>query len=239
MFAIGRLVHLRLTRRFPALLGFLALLALSTGLFAFISDLTSTYFWIYVVYLPFRNILSFVAVWELFALVFHDYPGIRTIGRWAMYSGIVLSVVASVAMAGIFWRGGAGNRDSFLFYLEVVQRSVVFSLAVVIATILFTLSRYPLRLDRNSYLSTLFFSFLFLSDAIELLIDSLTPGLYNHFVDGTESSIIAALLSVWAVLLRPEPPADISRVSPSISGEAHLLEQLDSLNAFLDSAGRR
>ena len=103
-----------------------------------------------------------------------------------MYAGILLSVASSAAIAGIFWRGGAGKRDSFLFYLEVVQRSVVFSLALVIVTILFVLSRYPLHLGRNTYFSSLFFSLLFLSDAVRLLIDSLSLGLYNLYVDWSE-----------------------------------------------------
>jgi hypothetical protein len=238
-FAVGRLVHFRLVHRFPALLGFLIFLALFTGLFAIVSHRTPAYFWMYVFYVLLRNVLSIVTVWELFALVFDDYPGIQTVGRWAMYAGIVLSVAASVAVARIFWQGGAGNRDAFLFYLEVLQRSVVFSLALVIATMLFVLSRYPLHLSRNTYLSSLFFSLLFLSDAARLLIDSLSPGLYNHYVDWSADAVIAALLGFWAVLLRPEPQADIPRVSPSGSEETHLLEQLDSLNAFLDSASHR
>jgi hypothetical protein len=238
-FAVGRLIHLRLTHRFPALFAFLCFLALSTGLFALVSPSGAAYFWMYIAYLPLQNVLSIVAVRELFALVFDDYPGIQTIGRWAMYAGIVLSAVASAAIAGIFWRGGAGNRDSFLFYLEVVQRSVVFGLALVIITILFVLSRYPLHLNQNAYFSSLFFSLLFLSDAARLLIDSLAPRLYNLYVDWTECIVVAALLSVWTHLLRPERAAGPSRVTVSTPGETHLLAQLESLNEFLDSAGRR
>ncbi len=193
----------------------------------------------YVVYLPLQNILSIVAVRELFALVFDDYPGIQTIGRWAMYAGIILAVVASVTIDRFFWDGGAGDRDGVLFYMEVVQRSVVFGLALVIITILFVLSRYPLHLNRNAYFSSLFFSLLFLSDAARLLIDSLAPRLYNLYVDWTECLVIAALLSVWTHLLQPERAAEISRLGLSTPGETHLLEQLESLNAFLDSAGRR
>jgi hypothetical protein len=218
---------------------FLAFLALSEGVFAVVPDSSVLYFRMYVAYLPLQNILSIVAVRELFALVFDDYPGIQTIGRWAMYTGVVLSIASSVLIARIFWRGGVGNRAVRLFYLEVAQRSVVFSLAVVIATILFVLSRYPLRIDRNTYFSSLFFSSLFLSDAVRLLIDSLTPGLYNRFVDGGEGVIIAALLSVWAGLLGPEPSPVVSRIHFSVLGEKRLMEQLDSLNEFLGRAGRR
>jgi len=238
-FAVGRLIRLRLINRFPALFGFLSLLALFAGLFAVVSPRAPSYFWMYVLYLPLQNVLSMMAVRELFALVFDDYPGIQTVGRWAMYAGILLSVASSAAIAGIFWRGGAGKRDSFLFYLEVVQRSVVFSLALVIVTILFVLSRYPLHLGRNTYFSSFFFSLLFLSDAVRLLIDSLSLGLYNVYVDWSEDFIIATLLSFWAVLLRPERAAGLSRVSVSTPGETHLLAQLESLNEFLDSAGRR
>lgn len=238
-FAVGRLIYLRLTHRFPALFAFLTLLALSAGLFAVTPTGSPLYFWTYVAYLPLRSVLSVLAVRELFALVFEDYPGIQTIGRWAMYSGIVLSGAASVAITGIFWRGGAGNDDVVLFYLEIVQRSVVFCLAVVIATILFALSRYPLHLDRNAFLSTVFFSFVFLSEAIQLLIDSLTPNLYNRDVDWPECVVSAALLSVWAALLGREPSPRVSRVRFSILGEKRLMEQLESLNVFLGRAGRR
>jgi hypothetical protein len=156
-----------------------------------------------------------------------------------MYSGIFLSVAASLAITRIFWRGGARNHDSFFFYLQIVQRSVVFSLAVVIATILFVLSRYPLRLDRNTYLSSVFFSLWLLSDAARRLIDGLAPHLYNDYVDWTADVVIAGLLGFWAVLLQPERETHFSRVALSTPGETRLLEQLESLNEFLDSAGRR
>jgi hypothetical protein len=232
-FAVGRLVYLRLARRFPALLGFLVLFALSEGVLAVLLPRSPTYFWIYLAYIPLECILSVFVVGEIFALVFADYPGIQTIGRWVIYLGMTASVAASVVIARIFWRGGAGHRDSRLFYLEIGQRSVVFILAIVIATILFVLSRYPLHLDRNTYFSSLFFSLFFLSDAARLLIDSLTPSLYNHYVDGTESFIITAILAVWAILLQPAPATGLPRISFSTPAEAHLLEQLASLNEVM------
>ncbi len=147
--------------------------------------------------------------------------------------------LASAAIAGIFWRGGAGKRDSFLFYLEVVQRSVVFGLALVIITILFVLSRYPLHLNQNAYFSSLFFSLLFLSDAARLLIDSLAPRLYNRLCRLVRVYYCCSASECLGDLLRPERAAGLSRVTVSTPGETHLLAQLESLNEFLDSAGRR
>ena len=238
-FAVGRLIYLRLTSRFPALLWFLAFFLVSSAVFAVVNDLGILYFRMYVVYLPFQNLLSILAVRELFTLVFDEYPGIQTIGRWAMYAGIAISLAASVLVGGIFWGGGAGNRSQWLFYLEVGQRSVVFSLAVIIAVIFFTLSRYPMRLGRNTYYSSLFFGALFLSEALRLLIDSLTPRLINRSVDGAESVVTAGLLTIWASLLVREPAPRISRIRFSVAGEKRLLEQLDSLNTVLDRASHR
>ncbi len=176
---------------------------------------------------------------ELFTLVFSDYPGIQTIGRWAMYAGLALAVATSTAINTFFWGAGARDHDIFLFYLQIIQRSIVFSLAIIIAAILFALSRYPLRMARNTYLSSLFFSFIFLSNAAQLLIDSFAPHLYNHYVDWSECIIVAALLSVWAGSLRPERATDVSRIGFSTPHDNHLLEQLNSLNEVLGRAGHR
>jgi hypothetical protein len=238
-FAVGRLIYLSLARRFPALLWFLIFFAVSEGLFALVSPRKLIYFQMYEVYLPAQNILSILAVRELFTLVFDAYPGIQTIGRWAMYAGIVLSAGASAVIAGIFWQGGAGNRASRLFYLEVGQRSVVFSLALIIVTILFVLSRFPTRLSRNTYYSSLFFSLIFLCEAVRLLIDSMAPRLFDDQADGAANAVIALLLVAWGALLVREPAPKISGIHFSRLGEKRLIEQLDSLNEFLTRAGRR
>ncbi|MGA2716343.1 MAG: hypothetical protein ABSG41_24880 [Bryobacteraceae bacterium] len=171
--------------------------------------------------------------------MFDNYPGIRTVGRWAMYAGIAISASTSLALTKFLWNTGAKGRHKWgLFYLEITQRSIVFSLVVVIVAILFVLSKYPLHLGRNTYISCIAFSALFLSEAARLLLDSTARVLHIDFVDQAESVIIALCLGTWAFMLQPETvPA--ARVAFSTPREDQLLHQLDSLNQIMTRAARK
>ena len=236
---VGRLIQLNLARRFPALFSYLVLVGLMDLTFGLLNPRSVSYFWSYVILEPLKWTFSIFAIRELFALTFDRYPGIRTVGRWAMYAGVALALVISLLAARFFWDGGAGKRSADLFYFEISQRSVVFTLAVVIATILLVLSRYPLHLSRNTLVSSVFFSVVFLSEASQLLIDSLSPRLYDPYADWAQVIFACVCLLGWAVLLRREPAGVPERIKFSTSREAHLLEQLDALNQLMTRAARR
>lgn len=237
--AVGRLIWLGLARRFPALLAYLILLAAANFISGVLPQNSTAYFHVYQAYVPLDCVFSVLAVRELFSLVFSDYPGIVTVGRWAMYTGTALAAGLSLVLANVFWRKDARYHSNTIQYLELSQRSILFSLVVVIATILFVLSRYPLQLRRNTWVLIAFFSTLFMSLAAALLIDSLAPHLYNRYVDGAEAIFIVLCVTGWAIQVQREPSPKVSRIHFSIQAEAHLMEQLESLNRFLGHAGRR
>jgi hypothetical protein len=199
---------------------------------------SSTYFWLYLASLGVNWVIDIFVVREMFALALGEYPGIRTAGRWAMYGATAVSVTASLAITTFFWNGGARGRSN-LFYVEVVNRSVVFTLAVVVASILIFLSRYPLHLHRNTYISTSFFGAVLLSEAALMLVDSLSPHLYSDLVDRTQVSFVAACLVGWAVMLRPQTAGAPARVSFETPAEQQLLRQLESFNSLLSRSGRQ
>ena len=236
---VARLVYLNLAKQFPALVAYLAFLAVINLDLGLLDSASALYFWSYFVFEILKWIFSVFAIRELFALTFHRYPGIRTIGRWAMYAGVVLALVISLLAVRLFWGGGAGGRSADLFYFEVSQRSVVFTLAFVIATILLFLSKYPLYLGRNTLVSSVFFSVSFLSEASQLLIDSISPGLYNPYADWAEVIFLIICLLGWAILLKPEPVSAPQRIAFSTPREDHLLQQLDALNQMMTRAARR
>ena len=196
------------------------------------------YFWLYTGYVVVTCAFGGFAVNELFALVFTDYPGIRTVGRWGMYAGTALATIASIAV-GAYFRRTSTEGSFHLFSLEVVQRSIVFSLAIVIATILFFLSRYPLNLGWNTYVASGFFSALFLSDAVRLLVDSLQTTLHNDVVDWIESAFIVICLVAWASLLRRHSLPARRPAAPATPHEEHLLAQLAAINQMLGRTARR
>ena len=244
--AVARLTYLKLGGRFPALLAWLSVLGATDFAYSLLSQRSALYFWIYVAGQPVLCIFGVLAVRELLALVFRDYPGIRSVGRWGVYAGVAVASSASLLASMAFARDRS-HGSLHLFYIEVFQRSVVFTLALVILSVLFALSRYPLHLSRNSVVSSVFFSSIFLSDAVRLLIDSLSIRLNNHMADLTESAVICLGLGTWAVMLQAEAArqaamagneAETVHLSFANPAEAQLLSELDSLNRLLTRAAR-
>src|ERR1700748_1963100 len=99
--AAGRLLYLGLGRRFPALLAYLIFTVAGTVCPIVFNTTSRLYFWIYLSLVPLDCIFSIFAVRELLMLTFDNYPGIRTIGRWAMYAGMGLSVTVSLVLTRI------------------------------------------------------------------------------------------------------------------------------------------
>jgi hypothetical protein len=237
--AIGRLTQLRLLARFPGLAAYLSLIAVSHFIGGILPPQSLQYFWFYIGLIPVECLLGIFAVRELIALIFSNYPGIRTVGRWALYGGIAFSVSTSLLLTKVFWYSGAHPRSKWgVFYFEAAQRSIVFSLVLAIAAVLFVLSRYPLHLGRNTYVSCGFFSIMFLVEAAQLLIDSTTRVLYNHAVDAAGTLFISACLLSWASLLQPQA-APVKQAAFTTAQEDQLLQQLDSLNRLMTRAARR
>lgn len=236
----ARLLYLNLASRFPALLAYVAFVAIINLGLAALRQSSALYFLSYIVVEILKCVFSILAVRELFSLAFRDYPGIRTVGRWGINAGVALALGISLTVTGFFWSGAAAGRaHSYLFYLHVTQRSIVFTLAIAIVTILWFLSKYPLHLGRSILVSSSFFSLLFLSEAVRLLIDSLAPKLYNLRADWAQSVFISLCLVAWAVLLGPETQKKTSQVRVSYAHEEHLLQQLTSLNQLMARATRR
>jgi hypothetical protein len=236
----GRMAYLGLGKRFPGLLAYISYIAVEYLVYGVLRQNSLIYFWVFLASTPLETIFNIIAVRELFTVTFESYPGIRTVGRWAMYAGLGVSATVSIAITRYFWDKGVttGLTKLILFFNQVAQRSIDLILAFVIVTIIFALSKYPLHLARNTYVSCGFFSALFLTDAARLVIDGLTPELHNDYVERGATIVTAFFLLGWAALLRPQE-APVARVAFSSPEEEHLLQQLNSLNEMMSRAGRQ
>jgi hypothetical protein len=235
--AATRLIYLGLSGRQPALLTFLILDSVSLLTLGTLNQKSHAYFYMYVVFDALHWVVSIFVVREIFELVLERYPGIKTTARWAMYGALVVALLSSVLITFVFWGSGPQTRGN-MFYVLVADRSIVFTLSFIVISILLVLSRYPLDLNRNTYVSSIFFSIFFLSDALVTLIDSLETQLYSSLIDTLQVGFAALCFAGWAIVLQPAREA--ATVVKFQSPEDHeLLQQLESLNRLLSRVGRQ
>jgi hypothetical protein len=239
LIALARLAYLNLTKQFRALAWYLGLFSVSNLLAGGLSPRSVTYFWYYLAMIPLESAAGIFAVRGLIALIFANYPGIRTVGRWALYAGVVFSVAVSLALNSLFSYSGLHRRQKWgLFYIEAAQRSIILSLAIAIIAIVFVLSKYPLNLGRNTYLCCGFFSAIFLIEAVQLLVDSTQRLLFSEVAETVAAISVSTCLFAWGSLLRAQR-APAPRIVVPTAHEDKLLQQLESLNSLMIRAARR
>jgi hypothetical protein len=234
--AAFRLLSAKLGRQQKALLLFISFNAVAQLSLAPLPVRSALYFWSFISYTVLNWAAGFLAVREMFSLSMGGYPGIRTAARWTLYVSISLALLLSLAITYSAWGPGRNGR-SRLFYIQVADRSVLVTLIVIIGGLILFLSRYPLHLPRNTYVSFSFFSCILLCQALPDLIDSFGSQLFYFPVDIAGLWICAVLYCGWAYLLGPETSP--VRVSVRKVDETGLLRELEAMNAMLVRVGRR
>jgi hypothetical protein len=217
-YAAARLLYFHLVPRLPLLFFYLIATTLDYGVMSLIPHTSGAYFWIFLICEPAIGCIAALSVLEMFKLIFRDYPGLRSAGRWTLYIALALSTFIFVLYIKAPWADESVN-TRLLFYELVFDRLMHFTLALVIMMQMYFLSRYPLHLDRNIRVASGFFSAMFLGQSVVTLIDTCFAG--------------------WGLLLQPaSAPAPI-RSGVSEPREAELLQQLESLNQMLTRSARR
>jgi hypothetical protein len=177
-------------------------------------------------------------VLELYRLVLERHKGLYTMGRWALYFGMALSVGLSVL--SLFLRIKPAQRSRILPYIVPADRGVTLCLAIFLLLMLFLLSRYPVQLSRNVILHATLYTTFFLSNTLGVILFSVFGiGLYNSISTGLMVVSCACVYS-WLFFLSPkgeEVRMNILHFGPE--HEERLLYQLDSLNTTLLRAARK
>jgi hypothetical protein len=237
-FAAARLLHFRLRSRYPILFSYLIVSTIIYSLFSVLSVKSHAYYWTYIVSQPVSWCVAALAVREMFALIFRDYPGLQTAGRWSFYGALAVSVAVSIVLSGTLHATSAPHSPQLVYMLQL-DRSIGFTLAVTITILMLSLSRYPLHLDRNTYVASGFFSAIFLADGAVKLIDSISKDLYFRYADYAEVTFAAVCLASWGLMLRPAGRTAPARAVANKPREAELLQQLESLNKILTRSSQR
>lgn len=237
-FAAARLLHFRLSSRYPILFSYLIVSTIVYSVFSVLSVKSHAYYWTYIVEQPVSWCVAALAVREMFALIFRDYPGLKTAGRWSFYGALAVSIAISIVFAKSFHPTSVPTSPQLIYMLQL-DRSIGFTLTVTIALLMLSLSRYPLHLDRNTYVASGFFSAIFLADGAVKLIDSISKNLYFRYADYAEVAFAAVCFAGWGLMLRYADKRAPARAVANKPREAELLQQLESLNQILSRSSRR
>ncbi len=205
-----------------------------------LSPSSNAYFYCWIVTEPFFLIFELLVVRELIGLVLKRHKGLYTLGRWAMYFGIAVSVLLSVLSLSVKLRPTAPLRSRAVFYVTGADRGASLCLAIFLILMVFLISRYPVSLGRNTILHAVLFTTFFLGNSLTSLLKAVLGIRLYTSIDIGLMAVAAACTFGWFFLLSPkgeEVPAQAQYLSSD--REERILYHLDSLNAALLKVSRK
>ena len=122
---------------------------------------------------PIEVVFYVLMVVELYKLVLEKYKGLYSLGRWALYLSLAISVGISAITLLPRIKPSMAQRSKIMFYVLATERGIHTALAIFIILILGFLSFFPVKLSRNVRVHALVFSIFFLSSTFVLLMRSL------------------------------------------------------------------
>jgi hypothetical protein len=208
----------------------LLVLDVHSGLYQKFWAVTAPLFWL----------LYILVVFELCGLILEKHKGLYTLGRWAMYLGVVVAVTLSVLSLVPHITPATPQESTIMGYILATERGVDFSLAIFILLILLFLSRYPVPLSRNVVVHSVVFSLFFLSNTLVMLLYSVFGLHVNSEINLFLMGICSACMVAWLVLLNAKgEKVRVSTLHFGRGDEERILHQLDSLNDTLLRASHK
>jgi hypothetical protein len=180
---------------------------------------------------PLLWLFYILVVLELYRLVLEQYPGLLTLGRWALYGSIAVSVLLSALALLPGLAASAAQKSRVLSWYFVIERGVVCSLLLFLFLILLLLRGYPVRLSRNVVVHCFVYSVFFFSSTAVLLL----RGVFDLKVSATVNLIITGITSIcallWAILLSRKGEARlVSLAGFTAEQEESIRTKLETLN---------
>jgi hypothetical protein len=201
----------------------------------------NVYGWTWMLTEPVEWTLYILIVLELYGLVLQKYPGIASLGRWAIFAGlgIALAITALTLSADssnpyeIFSTGG--------HMVMVAGRGIASSLVIFLLLITAFLSMYPVPLSRNVVVYSIVYAVYFLNTSMVFLVRNVVGAGTRDAVNTIGGAVSVICLGVWIRYLNRAGEAQTvtlrQRWRPD--QEQHLIEQLDAINATILRTARK
>ena len=181
-----------------------------------------------------------LVVVELCRLVLDRHKGIYSLLRWAMYGSVALAITISILTLIPKFRPSDSTDTQRLGIWFATARGIDFALAIFLLLILFFLSRYPVRLNRNILLHYGLYTIFFFGGAFAVFLRTFLGHSANQTTNLILEFISVACIFAWIFLLTPKGEQVQASFRHIDSRHEQLaLRQLESLNAtLLKAAGK-
>jgi len=241
--AVAHLYFQGLHRQYRILLIFLCIQSsrsLSLFVAQWVIPTRQAYSWTWVHTEPILWLSYILLVSDLYSLVLQKYKGLQTVGRWILFISIPLAIVISIVSVLPTLHKPA-SEISVVFYFDLVNRGIMFSLVIFILLILSLLSWYPITLSRNVMLHCVICTIFFISASMGYLVRNVQGGAVHNAVNLAHLVITAVCWSGWLFLLTPrgETAHMVMRREWSKEEERRLVEQLTAINSSLLRTARK
>jgi hypothetical protein len=234
-----KLLKTRLYLRYRVFLAYLVFHALCLSL-ALVLDPSSRAYFLLWVFSQLSWLFYIGMVFELYRLILERHKGLYTLGRWAMYAGIVVSVTISALALLPRITPQMAQVSKFMGYAVAGERGVDFSLAIFLLLMMFLLTWYTVPLSRNVVSHAVIYTVFFLSSEMGLILKSVFGFRNIGMLNNGLMAMSAACTLAWFFLLSrngEEARVKLPWIDPE--QERRILYQLDSLNATLLKAARK
>ncbi len=227
---VAKLYKTGLRRRYPVFFWYFAFWSVNAVWPFFLSVKSGLYFWLWAFTEPVNWVFYILVVRELCGLVLEKYQGLYTLGRWAIYGGIAVSVVLStisllprVRSATSQWRTTR--------YLLAADRGVTLGLAVFLLLMMFLLKGYPVRLNRNVLLHATLYATFFVSNTLDSVLANVLGHQLYVILDVFLMTVSAVCVLTWLFWLNPAGE-DVQVPVPAFTRhhEERILYHLGALN---------
>ena len=235
-----KLYHTGLYRHYPIFFAFF-IFRIPNSIWPLFLDVSSNlYLHVWVLTDPIGLGFYVLMMVELYKLVLEKYKGLYSLGRWALYVSLAISLGISAITLLPRIKPRMPQSSKIMAYVLATDRGIDTALAIFIVLILCFLSLFPVTLSRNVRMHALIFSIFFLSNTFVLLMRSLFGMRLGNEMNTLLMGITAASVVAWLTLLRTA--GEDARLAPVPFGPQHesrLLAHLDTLNAALLRASGR
>jgi hypothetical protein len=205
-----------------------------------VKSTTSLYEHLWIITEPISWAFHVLVVVELCRLVLNRHRGIYSLLRWAMYGSVAIAISISIVSLLPKIKPRMSFDTRLIGFWVATSRGIDFAIALFLLSILFFLSRYPVRLNRNILVHSALYTMFFFGGALTMFLRTLfgTPAAQT-------TNIVLELISVtcifaWVAFLTPKGEAVQASVrNVSSRHEEHALHQLETLNATLLKVSRK